>query len=82
MFVRFCQAMFQVSGGFCHPIFRAFTKFCESVHVMQNMSEAGDPYDTGYLFHGGEVLRSELLVKWVLPKTRGIKAGVQVVLIK
>ena len=49
---------------------------------MQNMSEAGDPYDTGYLFHGGEVLRSELLVKWVLPKTRGIKAGVQVVLIK
>ncbi len=26
--------------------------------------------------------RSELLVKWVLPKTSGRKAGVQVVLIK
>ena len=35
-----------------------------------------------YPHHAVTVTGSELLVKWVLAKTSGIKAGVQVVLIK
>ena len=48
-------------------------------HKADRRAERGKRGDS---HHAVTVTGSELLVKWVLPKTSGRKAGVQVVLIK
>ncbi|EOS73791.1 hypothetical protein C817_04908 [Dorea sp. 5-2] len=75
-----------------HMLQHVLDGILETVNLTENnkpkqeiLSRLDDPEELGFsirMNYDYAIQGSELLVKWVLPKTSGRKAGVQVVLIK